>query len=396
MVSMSRKKWILIAALVAASAGSNAALAETCPPDKFAAAVDASGAALRTFNADAQPKLKDRITTLKQKKNWGEDFEEKAYDYLQDGRTAEFDTRSTELLDKIDMLGRQGENGAADCSKLEELNTAGKDLLAIMKEKSAYLIGKVDLEIGAAPAAIAEAVPPPPQNPAAIVPKSTEPVAKPVQPLAAPKPAAKPPVQDWSTKTKPTPENPAGPSPAPAPQVSALEPPPQDMPPIPRAESGYTIEEISAATRGFFGTISTSLASVIEHTFSTAGRPTAYVLGTEGGGAFLAGLRYGEGTLYLHRGIAEKIYWHGPSIGTDFGASGSRTLFLIYNLKETAGLYRSFSGIDGSAYLVGGFGVTLMKGGDVVMAPIRSGLGLRLGANIGYVRFTSRPTWNPF
>lgn len=173
---------------------------------------------------------------------------------------------------------------------------------------------------------------------------------------------------------------------------------PEPMPPqsYTSDEAGYSIEEIRDATKGFFGTVSTNLATVLEHAFSTSGRPTAYVLGQEGGGAFLAGLRYGDGTLFMRAGGTQKVFWHGPSIGADLGAAGSRTLFLIYKLKEPADLYRSFSGVDGSAYFVGGVGVTLMKGGKVVMAPIRSGLGLRLGANIGYVRFTPRPTWNPF
>lgn len=161
-------------------------------------------------------------------------------------------------------------------------------------------------------------------------------------------------------------------------------------------DDGYTIDEIREATRGFFGTVSTSLASVIEHAFQKGGRPTAYVLGNEGGGAFLAGLRYGEGTLYLRSGGTQKVYWHGPSIGYDVGAEGSRTLFLIYSLEDPANLFRRYTGVDGSAYLVGGVGMTLLKGGPVMMAPIRSGIGLRLGASIGYLRFTSRPTWNPF
>jgi hypothetical protein len=95
------------------------------------------------------------------------------------------------------------------------------------------------------------------------------------------------------------------------------------------------------------------------------------------------------------RGV-RKVYWHGPSLGTDFGASGSRTLFLIYRMQGADDLYRNFTGVDGSAYFVGGVGLTLLKGGPVIMAPIRSGVGMRLGANVGYVRFTERPTWNPF
>ena len=165
----------------------------------------------------------------------------------------------------------------------------------------------------------------------------------------------------------------------------------------PASQDGYTIEEIRDVTRGFFGTISTNLASVIEHSFKEMGRPTAYVLGTEGGGAFLAGLRFGQGTLYMRsERDTRQVYWHGPSVGTDFGASGSRTLFLIYRMGSANDLYRYFTGIDGSAYFVGGVGVTLLKGGSVIMAPIRTGVGMRLGANIGYVRFTEKPTWNPF
>lgn len=120
------------------------------------------------------------------------------------------------------------------------------------------------------------------------------------------------------------------------------------------------------------------------------------MLGTEGGGAFLAGLRYGSGTLYLRSGGTRKVYWHGPSIGTDVGASGSRTMFLIYRLHEPDQLFRQFTGVDGSAYFVGGVGITFLKGGSVLMAPIRSGLGFRLGANIGYIRFSPTATWNPF
>ena len=162
-------------------------------------------------------------------------------------------------------------------------------------------------------------------------------------------------------------------------------------------EDGYTIDEIQEVTKGFFGTVSTSLAGILEHAFKTTGRPTGYVLGKEGGGAFLAGLRYGNGTLYMrHQSATRQVFWHGPSLGYDFGAEGGRTLFLIYQLESPDALYRTYAGIDGSAYVVGGVGITFLKGGDVIMAPIRSGIGLRLGANIGYVRFTDQPTWNPF
>ena len=142
--------------------------------------------------------------------------------------------------------------------------------------------------------------------------------------------------------------------------------------------------------------ISSNLASVIEHAFSKYGRPSAYVIGEEGGGAFIAGVRYGSGRLYLRHQKAGRVYWHGPSVGYDFGASGSKTLFLIYGLNDTRELYSGFSGIDGSAYFIGGAGITFLSNNKVIMAPIRTGLGFRLGANVGYLRFTPKATWNPF
>ena len=160
--------------------------------------------------------------------------------------------------------------------------------------------------------------------------------------------------------------------------------------------NGFSRDEIREASRGFFGTISGGLASVMEHAFSTLGTPSGYVLGNEGGGAFIAGLRYGRGTLFQRDGARREVYWHGPSIGYDFGASGAKTMFLVYNMKNDIDIFTGFSGVEGSAYLVGGVGMTVLTDGKIVMAPIRSGLGVRLGANIGYIRFTARPTWNPF
>jgi len=168
------------------------------------------------------------------------------------------------------------------------------------------------------------------------------------------------------------------------------------MPQRPEGADGFSREDIREASRGFFGTISSGLASVMEHAFSTLSRPSAYVLGNEGGGAFIAGVRYGRGTLFLHDGSRREVYWHGPSIGYDFGASGAKAMFLVYNLKRDLDIFSGFSGVEGSAYLVGGVGMTVLTDGKVVMAPIRSGLGLRLGASIGYIRFTARPTWSPF
>ncbi len=31
-----------------------------------------------------------------------------------------------------------------------------------------------------------------------------------------------------------------------------------------------------------------------------------------------------------------------------------------------------------------------------MIIPVRLGVGFRLGANVGYLKFTDSPTWNPF
>jgi len=146
----------------------------------------------------------------------------------------------------------------------------------------------------------------------------------------------------------------------------------------------------------FFGTVSRGLASVIEAAVSRWGQPNGYVLGEEAGGAFFGGLRYGEGTLYTRNAGDLKVYWQGPTLGWDFGGEGARTMMLVYNLPATQAIYQRFAGIDGSAYLVGGFGMTALTANDIVLVPIRSGVGLRLGANVGYLKFTPVSTWNPF
>jgi hypothetical protein len=146
----------------------------------------------------------------------------------------------------------------------------------------------------------------------------------------------------------------------------------------------------------FFGTVSQGLASVIERAISNWGQPNGYVLGQEAGGAIVAGLRYGDGTLYTKNAGDLRVYWQGPSVGFDWGGDGARTMMLIYNLPRTDAVYQRFAGIDGSAYFIGGFGMTALAASNIVVVPIRSGVGLRLGANIGYLKFTPNATWNPF
>jgi hypothetical protein len=160
--------------------------------------------------------------------------------------------------------------------------------------------------------------------------------------------------------------------------------------------SSYYPGELVETGHKFFGTVSRGLASVIEKAVSQWGLPNGYVLGQEAGGAFVAGLRFGEGTLYTKNAGDLRVYWQGPSVGWDFGGEGARTMMLVYNLPSTQGVYKRFAGIDGSAYFIGGFGMTALTIENIVVVPIRSGVGLRLGANIGYLKFTPDATWNPF
>lgn len=167
------------------------------------------------------------------------------------------------------------------------------------------------------------------------------------------------------------------------------------IPPNARPET-FRGEELVESGHRFFGTVSRGLALTVEEAGRRWGEPNGYILGQEGSGAFVAGLRYGEGTLYTRNSGNQRVYWQGPSLGFDVGGDGARTMMLIYNLPATRAVYRRFGGIDGSAYFVGGFGMTALTDGGIVVVPIRSGVGARLGVNVGYLKFTSRATWNPF
>jgi hypothetical protein len=158
----------------------------------------------------------------------------------------------------------------------------------------------------------------------------------------------------------------------------------------------YTAQEIVDSGHRFFGATSGGLGSLIEKIFASYGLPNGYVLGEEGAGAFVAGLTYGEGTLYTKNAGDHKVFWQGPSIGWDFGGQGSRTMILVYNLDDVSSMYQRFAGVAGSAYVVAGLGFTVLKAGNVLLVPVRTGVGARLGINVGYLKLTERPTWNPF
>ena len=176
-------------------------------------------------------------------------------------------------------------------------------------------------------------------------------------------------------------------------------PPPANQPPPPSAapqSQNYSSNEVIDAGHRFFGAVSSGLAKIVEKAGSQWGLPNGYVLGQEAGGAVVAGLRYGEGILYTKNAGDLRVFWQGPSVGWDFGGEGARTMMLIYSLPATGAIYQRFAGIDGSAYFVGGLGMTALTSDGIVVVPIRTGLGLRLGANVGYVKFTPTATWNPF
>ena len=158
----------------------------------------------------------------------------------------------------------------------------------------------------------------------------------------------------------------------------------------------FSPAELVDSGHNFFGTVSRGLALTVEEAVRRWGEPNGYILGQEASGAFFGGLRYGEGQLYTRNAGERRIFWQGPSLGFDVGGDGARTMMLVYNMPAVNALYRRFVGVDGSAYLIGGFGVTAVAAEDMVVVPIRSGLGWRLGVNMGYLKFTPEPTWNPF
>ena len=175
-------------------------------------------------------------------------------------------------------------------------------------------------------------------------------------------------------------------------------PPPPPPPPGNQQQpvQQYSSNEILDSGHRFFGTVSRGLAQIVEKAGSQWGLPNGYVLGQEAGGAVVAGLRYGEGTLYTKNAGDLRVYWQGPSVGFDFGGEGARTMMLIYSLPATEAIYQRFAGLDGSAYFVGGLGMTALTFNNIVVVPIRTGVGFRLGANVGYLKFTPSATWNPF
>ncbi len=202
------------------------------------------------------------------------------------------------------------------------------------------------------------------------------------------------------------------PSPAPTPQpviTPAALPDPVEASPAPSDPAAqvatetpgaktatYQKDDLIGAAEGVFGKGAAGLAGLIEDLLRKQGEPNAYITGREGGGALIVGVRYGSGTLFHKVEGQRPVYWTGPSVGLDAGANAGSTFVLVYNLYNSEDLYKRFPAGEGQAYLVGGFNVSYLRKGDIVLIPIRMGVGLRLGVNAGYMKFSKKQKWLPF
>lgn len=197
----------------------------------------------------------------------------------------------------------------------------------------------------------------------------------------APAPAAQPeawePDEGQEAQSPPTAETAPAPGPAPA---SAT---------VPR-------KDVFSAAEGVFGKGAEGLADMIEDLLRQRGDPTAYIAGREAGGAFIAGVRYGSGKLHHSIEGDREVHWTGPSLGFDFGADATKVFVLVYNLHDSDRLFRRYPAAEGNAYAVGGFTASYLRRGDVVLIPVRLGVGARLGVNAGYMRFSQKNRWLPF
>nr|MBV6630525.1 DUF1134 domain-containing protein [Oceanococcus sp. HetDA_MAG_MS8] len=163
-----------------------------------------------------------------------------------------------------------------------------------------------------------------------------------------------------------------------------------------QSEEGFAQEEVLARAQTFFGETTQGLAQAVEKTFADLGRPNAYIVGEELSGAIGIGARYGQGELSIYEGQSMPVFWQGPSVGFDTGGNASKVLALVYNLESSDDLFQRYPGVDGSLYVVAGASVNYLRSGDVIIAPIRTGVGARAGVSVGYVHFTRKKSLIPF
>lgn len=212
-------------------------------------------------------------------------------------------------------------------------------------------------------------------------------------PAAPAAPSAPAPVPAPTVAASPAPAG--SPAPAAAPSAAASQ---AAVNPAAASQAGATYKEddLIGAAEGVFGKGSVGLANMIKDLLRKQGEPNAYIVGREGGGALMVGVRYGSGTLHHKIEGQKPVYWTGPSLGLDLGANAAKTFVLVYNLYNTDDLYERYGAGEGQAYLIGGFHVSYVRRGDVVLIPVRMGAGLRLGANVGYMKFSRKQRWLPF
>jgi hypothetical protein len=183
------------------------------------------------------------------------------------------------------------------------------------------------------------------------------------------------------------------------PRAGNLEPPsPTATPSYPAASAAetYSRDEIVNQVSDFLGVTAEAAGAAVERIFQQKGRPTGYIAGEEGSGAFAVGLRYGRGLLYMKDRPTTQVFWQGPSVGWDFGGNASRVFTLCYNLQYPEAIFQRFPGVEGSAYLIGGIGVNYQSASGMTLAPMRAGVGVRLGANVGYLAYTRQRRVLPF
>jgi hypothetical protein len=211
---------------------------------------------------------------------------------------------------------------------------------------------------------------------------------------AAPAPTAPAPMDPNGTPVPPA--EPAAPGFIPAPA-----PAPAGQTAFQRAHAEITNQTVSrkdvfTAAEGVFGKGANGVADMIEKLLKDQGQPTAYITGREAGGAFVVGLRYGSGTLHHQIEGDRPVHWTGPSVGFDFGADANKVFVLVYNLHDTQRIFRRFPAAEGNAYVVGGVTASYLRSGDMVLIPVRMGVGARLGVNAGYMKFSEKTKWLPF
>ena len=158
----------------------------------------------------------------------------------------------------------------------------------------------------------------------------------------------------------------------------------------------YTPEELIQQGSDFLGVAAEAVGAALERALKDYGQPTGYIAGEEASAAITIGARYGRGLLYMKERPTTEVFWQGPSIGFDLGANASRVFTLVYNLQYPDAIFRRFPGVEGSAYMVGGLGVNYQRAENIVLAPVRAGVGLRLGANVGYLVYSRQQNMLPF